>query len=123
MGDPFSRLFVAFRLDPTAAAIAIGLAGAVTAIAFLALELLPVRGRRVIAAILVGSAMAAAVGLHAQKQQPGVVILCESGGVYRAFNEVGGFIASGGPCVLHDRNGGQTSAEGITVYDNAQSAP
>jgi len=56
-------------------------------------------------------------------RQPGVVIVCESGGVDRAFNESGGFLASGGPCVLHDEHGGHTSADAISVYDDAMSSP
>ena len=58
-----------------------------------------------------------------RSRQPGVVIVCESGGVYRAFNESGGFLASGGPCVLHDEHGGHTSADAISVYDDAMSSP
>jgi hypothetical protein len=67
--------------------------------------------------------MFVAFALHARKREPGVVIVCESGGVYRAFDESGGFIASGGPCVLHDKQGGHVTAETISVYDNALSAP
>ena len=67
--------------------------------------------------------MLVAFALHARKREPGVVIVCESGGVYRPLNESGGFIASGGPCVLHDQHGGHASAEAISVYDNALSAP
>jgi hypothetical protein len=71
--------------------------------------------------LLVGGVLLIALGLHAQKQQPGVVILCESGGVSRAGDS--GFLASGRQCVLHDRWGGQTSAEVIAVYDDSLGAP
>ena len=118
-----SRLLAAFRLDPSVAAVALGLAVAALALVLFVLDRLPLRKRRAIAAVALGGAMVVALGLHAQKRQPGVVILCESGGVYRSFNASGGFIASGGPCVLHDEHGGRTTAEGITVYDNAQSTP
>jgi len=123
MDDFVSRLLLTSRLDPSVAALAIGSVVAAIALVLFLLDTLPLRRRRAIVAVVLGSGMAVALGLHAQKRRPGVVILCESGGVYRAFNESGGFIASGGPCVLHDEHGGQTSAQGITVYDNAQSSP
>jgi hypothetical protein len=71
--------------------------------------------------LVAGGILLLAQGSHAHSREPGIVILCESGGVSRAVD--GGFLASGGPCVLHDRQGGHATADVIVVYDNAASAP
>jgi hypothetical protein len=103
--------------------VSLGLSIAGGAVTFLALDEIS-KHRNVWArgALVVGGAMLVAFALHARKRDPGVVIVCESGGVSRV-NESGGFIASGGPCVLHDEHGGHASAEAISVYDNALSSP
>ena len=80
------------------------------------------RGRAwVLRVLLVAFVLLLGLAVQAQKPAPGVVILCESGGVYRTSDS--GFLASGGPCVLHDRHGGHTTADVIMVYDNAGGAP
>ena len=60
-------------------------------------------------------------GVHAQRQAPAIVILCASGRVNRVND--GGFLASGANCVLYDREGGQTLAEFIVVYDSSLGGP
>ena len=123
MGDPMSRLLIALGLDPIAFVVSLGLAIAGTALAVLMLSA-PARGRLWAGAfLLVGGSLllAGAGGVHAQRQEPAVVILCASGGVSR-LND-GGFLASGASCVLHDKDGGQTSADFIVVYDSSLGSP
>jgi len=121
MGDPMTRLLIALGLDPFAFVASLGLAIAGTAIMAFMLDA-PARGRLWVATfLLVGGSLLLAGGVHAQRQQPAVVILCASGGVSRVND--GGFLASGAGCVLHDREGGQTSADSIVVYDSSLGSP
>lgn len=53
---------------------------------------------------------------HAARPFPGVVIVCEKGGVVK--NPDDGLLSSASSCVLHDRQGGTATAESISVYDN-----
>ena len=121
MADPVTPLLAALGLEPFALVAAFGLAIAGTALAA-AMQGALSRGRAwPLGAILVGGVLLLALAGQAQRREPGIVILCDSGGVYRTTNS--GFLASGGPCVLHDRQGGHTTADVIIVYDNASSAP
>ena len=116
-----TRLLIALGLDPIAFVVSLGLAIAGTALMSLMLNA-PPRGRLWAAAfLLLGGSLLLAGGVRAQRQEPGVVILCASGGVSR-MND-GGFLASGASCVLHDRAGGQTSAGSIVVYDSSLGSP
>jgi hypothetical protein len=122
--DAVSHLLLDLAVDPFVFIVALALAIAGAALTFLALDGFSKRGGVwARGALIVGGAMLVASALHARKREPGVIIVCESGGVYRPLNESAGFIASGGPCVLHDQHGGHASAEAISVYDNALSAP
>jgi hypothetical protein len=121
MGDPLTGLLIALGLDPIAFVVSVGLAIAATALISFMLSA-PARGRLWAAAfLLVGGSLLLAGGVRAQRQEPAVVILCASGGVSR-LND-GGFLAAGGSCVLHDREGGQTSADSIVVYDSSLGSP
>ena len=120
MGDPVTGLLIALGLDPIAFVVSLGLAIATTALTSFMLSA-PVRGRLWAAVLLIGGSLLLADGVHAQRQEPAVVILCASGGVSR-LND-GGFLASGGTCVLHDREGGHTSADSIVVYDSSLGSP
>ncbi len=121
MADPVTPLLVALGLEPFALVAALGLAIAGTALAA-AMQDAPWRGRAWgLRALLIGGVLLLALAVQAQKQEPGIVILCEFGGVYRASDS--GFLASGGPCVLHDRQGGHATADVIVVYDNTAGAP
>ena len=71
--------------------------------------------------LLVGGSLLLADGVHAQRQEPAIVSLCASGRV-NPVND-GGFLASGANCVLYDREGGQTLAEFIVVYDSSLGGP
>lgn len=116
-----TRLLIALGLDPIAFVVSLGLAIAGTALMSFMLNA-PPRGRLWAAAfLLLGGSLLLAGGVRAQRQEPGVVILCASGGVSR-MND-GGFLASGASCVLHDRAGGQTSAGSIVVYDSSLGSP
>lgn len=68
----------------------------------------------VIAGMIAGFAIRSA---RSEPKRPGVVILCEDGGVYRKE----AFLASAGPCVLGDAHGGHATADAIVVYDNGES--
>jgi len=121
MGDPTTRLLIALGLDPIAFITSFGLAIAGTALTAFMLSA-PVRGRLwAVAFLLVGGSLLLVGNARAQRQQPAVVILCASGGV-RPVSD-GGFLASGARCVLHDREGGQTSADFIVVYDSSLGSP
>ena len=121
MGDPMTRLLIALGLDPIAFVVSLGLAIAGTALISFMLKA-PARGRIwVLAFLFLGGSLLLAGRVRAQRQEPAVVILCASGGVSR-LND-GGFLASGASCVLHDREGGQTSADSIVVYDSSLGAP
>jgi hypothetical protein len=121
MGDPMTRLLIALGFDPIAFVVSFVLALAATALTVFMLSA-PARGRLWAAAfLLVGGTLLLADPVHAQRQEPAVVILCASGGVSR-LND-GGFLASGGTCVLHDREGGHTSAGSIVVYDSSLGSP
>lgn len=121
MGDCMTRLLLALGLDPLAFIVSLGLAIAGTALTSFMLSA-PARGRLWAAAfLLVGGLLLMAEGAGAQRQEPAVVILCSAGGVNR-LNE-GGFLASGASCVLHDKEGGQTSADSIVVYDSSLGSP
>ena len=121
MGDPITGLLIALGFDPIAFVVSLGLAIGGTALTAFMLSA-PARTRLwAIVILLVGGSLLVAGGVHAQKQQPSVVILCASGGVDR-LND-GGFLASGANCVLHDKDGRQTSAEFIVVYDNSLGSP
>src|SRR5213076_477455 len=120
MGDPVTGLLIALGLDPIAFVVSLGLAIATTALTSFMLSA-PARGRLWAAVLLIGGSLLLADRVHAQRQEPAVVILCASGGVSR-LND-GGFLASGGSCVLHDREGGHTSAGSIVVYDSSLGSP
>jgi len=121
MGDPTTRLLIALGFDPIAFVVSLGLTIAGSALAVFMLSA-PARGRLwAVAFLLVGGSLLLAGGVHAQRQEPAVVILCASGGVSRLSD--GGFLASGASCVLHDREGGQASADSIVVYDSSLGAP
>ena len=120
MGDPVTGLLIALGLDPIAFVVSLGLAIATTALTSFMLSA-PVRGRLWVAVLLVGGSLLLADGVHAQRQEPAIVILCASGRVNRVND--GGFLASGANCVLHDREGGQTLAEFIVVYDSSLGGP
>jgi hypothetical protein len=121
MGDSMSRLLVALGLDPLAFIVSFGLAIAGTALIAFMLSA-PARGRLWAAAFLiVGGCLLKAESVAAQRQEPAVVILCAGGGVNR-LND-GGFLASGYSCVLHDKEGGQASAESVVVYDSSLGSP
>jgi len=117
MGDPVTGLLIALGLDPIAFVVSLGLAIATTALTSSA----PARGRLWAAVLLIGGSLLLADRVHAQRQEPAVIILCASGGVSR-LND-GGFLASGGTCVLHDREGGHASADSIVVYDSSLGSP
>jgi len=121
MGDPMTRLLIALGLDPLAFITSFGFAIAGTALTAFMLSA-PARGRLWAAAfLLVGGSLLLAGSVRAQRQEPAVVILCASGGVSRVND--GGFLASGASCVLHDREGGQASADSIVVYDSSLGSP
>jgi hypothetical protein len=121
MADPVTPLLVALGLEPFAFVAALGLAIPGTVLAAFAQDAVS-RGRTwVLHVLLVGGVLLLALASHAEKHEPGIVILCESGGVYRTTDS--GFLASGGPCVLHDRQGGHTTADVIVVYDHTAGAP
>lgn len=50
---------------------------------------------------------------------PGLVIVCEMGGVQSDISH----IASGANCVLHDRSGSAASAGAISVYSDDGAVP
>jgi hypothetical protein len=121
MGDPMTRLLIALGLDPIAFVVSLGLAIAGTGLMSFMLNA-PARGKLwAVAFLLLGGSLLLASGVRAHRQEPAVVILCASGGVSR-MND-GGFLASGGTCVLHDRDGGQSSADSIVVYDSSLGSP
>jgi hypothetical protein len=121
MGDPLARLLIALGLEPFAFVLSLALAFVGTALVAFILDA-RLRGRLwALGFLIVSGSLLLADGVRAQRQQPGVVILCASGGVTRVND--GGFLASGATCVLHDREGGQTSADSIVVYDSSLGSP
>ncbi len=121
MADPVTPLLVALGLEPFAFVAALGLAIAGAGLAAAVQDALSRTGPWVLQAILVAGVLLLALAVHADRQEPGIVILCESGGVYRTTGS--SFLASGGPCVLHDVQGGHATADLIVVYDNTAGAP
>jgi hypothetical protein len=65
--------------------------------------------------LLLACAFDAAWGAQ-QRHAPGVVVLCEKGGVGRTEGE--GNIGSGFSCIGHDSKGGFFSAAAISIYDD-----
>src|SRR5213079_579735 len=94
MGDPVTGLLIALGLDPIAFVVSLGLAIATTALTSFMLSA-PARGRLWAAVLLIGGSLLLADRVHAQRQEPAVIILCASGGVSR-LND-GGFLAPAAP--------------------------
>lgn len=71
---------------------------------------------RILLALAVGLLLGAT---SAREAAPGLVVLCESGGV--APNE--SHLGSGYHCVLHDKSGSAASAGAISIYDDSMAVP
>src|SRR5438093_13711026 len=98
MGDPVTGLLIALGLDPIAFVVSLGLAIATTALTSFMLSA-PARGRLWTAVLLIGASLLLADRVHAQRQQPAVIILCASY-CFSRLND-GGYLASCGTCSMH----------------------
>lgn len=63
-----------------------------------------------------------ALASRGEAKKPGVVILCEMGGVGRLGDDISA-LGAGFKCVGHDAQGGAFSADSIAIYDNGVTGP
>jgi hypothetical protein len=70
-------------------------------------------------ALLVLAGVLLAEAVRASKKEPGLILLCENGGVHKSESHVG----SGSICVIHDSQGTSTSVGAVSVYDDSMAVP